>query len=95
MSKYVGETLQGTDKNSPNEEEYKTLFHKSFLQCNEELDYTNFDVNLSGSTVCTVIFNGTKVYCANAGDSRAIKVAIHPAEPGSLTRKSKLTLVML
>jgi serine/threonine protein phosphatase PrpC len=59
------------------------------VQCNEELDYTNFDVNLSGSTVCTVIFNGTKVYCANAGDSRAIKVAILPAEPGSLTRKSK------
>ena len=29
----------------------------------------------SGSTVCTVLFNGTKVYCANAGDSRAIKVA--------------------
>lgn len=39
--------------------------------------------------MCTVIFNGTKVYCANAGDSRAIKVAILPAEPGSLTRKSK------
>jgi serine/threonine protein phosphatase PrpC len=63
------------------------------MQCNEELDYTNFDVNLSGSTVCTVIFNGTKVYCANAGDSRAIKVAIHPAEPGSLSRKSKIVLL--
>ena len=31
----------------------------------------------SGSTVCTVLFNGTKIYCANAGDSRAIKVAIN------------------
>lgn len=34
----------------------------------------------SGSTVCTVIFNGTKVYCANAGDSRAIKVAVIPSD---------------
>jgi serine/threonine protein phosphatase PrpC len=39
-----------------------------------------------------VIFNGTKVYCSNAGDSRAIKVAILPAEPGSLTRKSKIKI---
>jgi len=52
-------------------------------------------VNLSGSTVCTVIFNGTKVYCANAGDSRAIKVAIHPAEPGSLSRKSNILCLNL
>jgi serine/threonine protein phosphatase PrpC len=76
------------------------------MQCNEELDYTNFDVNLryknlfsydfqfSGSTVCTVLFNGTKVYCGNAGDSRAIKVAFtNPSsdhQGGSLTRKSNL-----
>lgn len=43
----------------------------------------------SGSTVCTVLFNGTKVYCANAGDSRAIKVAVTPYEQGSISRKSK------
>jgi serine/threonine protein phosphatase PrpC len=64
--------------------------HKSFVQCNDELDYTNFDVQLSGSTVCTVIFNGTKVYCANAGDSRAIKVAyVNNQEHGILNKKSK------
>jgi len=48
---------------------------------------------ISGSTVCTVLFNGTKVYCANAGDSRAIKVAFvgtQNEQGGSLTRKSKL-----
>jgi hypothetical protein len=39
-----------------------------------------------------VIFNGTKVYCANAGDSRAMKCAIIPPEPGSLTRKSNIYL---
>ena len=47
---------------------------------------------ISGSTVCTVLFNGTKVYCANAGDSRAIKVAFvgtQNEQGGSLTRKSK------
>lgn len=27
-------------------EEYKQIFHKCFIQCNEELDHTNFDVNL-------------------------------------------------
>ena len=42
--------------------------------------------------MCTVLFNGTKVYCANAGDSRAIKVAFvgtQNEQGGSLTRKSK------
>ena len=67
------------------------MFAKAFFQCNDELDYTNFDVNLSGSTVCTLIFNGTKIYCANAGDSRAIKVAIPPQDTGSLSRKSNIT----
>ena len=65
-------------KLSPTDEEFNLVFAKSYQQCNEELDYTNFDVNLSGSTVCTVIFNGTKVFCANAGDSRAIKVGHAP-----------------
>ena len=42
----------------------------------------------SGSTVCTVLFNGTKVYCANAGDSRAIKVGFNSQDQGSLNRIS-------
>jgi len=88
VAKNVQDVLGPTsERTSPSEAEYKALFHQAFVQCNEELDYTNFDVNLSGSTVCTVLFNGTKVYCANAGDSRAIKVAIHPVEAGSLGRK--------
>jgi cGMP-dependent protein kinase len=62
-------------KMSPSFDEYKQIFHSTFITCNQELDHQNFDVNLSGSTVCTVLFNGTKVYCGNAGDSRAIKVA--------------------
>lgn len=41
-----------------------------------------------------MLFNGTKVYCGNAGDSRAIKVAFPPelTSGGSLTRKSKSPL---
>lgn len=33
-------------------------------------------MRLSGSTVNTVFFDGTSVHCANAGDSRAIKVKL-------------------
>lgn len=36
----------------------------------------NFDVKLSGSTVCAVLFDGNRIHCANAGDSRAIKVQV-------------------
>lgn len=52
----------------------------------------------SGSTVCTVLFNGTKVYCANAGDSRAIKVAFtgtQNEQGGSLTRKSNFQIRLI
>lgn len=31
-----------------------------------------FDSYLSGSTVCAVLFDSCKIYCANAGDSRAV-----------------------
>lgn len=51
VGKAIDENIQqsnegGLAKQSPNFEEYKQLFHKSFIQCNEELDFTNFDVNL-------------------------------------------------
>jgi len=32
----------------------------------------NFDCQLSGSTVCSVVFDGNKVFCSNVGDSRAV-----------------------
>lgn len=38
--------------------------------------------------MCTVLFNGTKVICANAGDSRAIKVSVQNFDQGSISRKS-------
>lgn len=49
-------------------------FRSSYVSANTELDHQAFDPSLSGSTCCTVIFNGTKILCGNAGDSRAIKV---------------------
>lgn len=30
------------------------------------------DPSFSGTTCCTVMLHGSKIYCANAGDSRAI-----------------------
>ena len=35
-----------------------------------------FDTELSGSTVVMVFFEGTRVICANLGDSRAVKCQI-------------------
>lgn len=34
-----------------------------------------FDTEFSGSTICGVLIDGTRVHCANLGDSRAIKVS--------------------
>jgi len=38
----------------------------------------NFDVQFSGSTVCTILFIGNKLISANAGDSWAIVVRNSP-----------------
>jgi serine/threonine protein phosphatase PrpC len=68
--------------------EYEDLFQSAFLKCDQRLSDASeksreqeseidfFDLRLSGSTVCTVFFDGTSVHCANAGDSRAIKVKL-------------------
>lgn len=43
----------------------------------------NFDVQFSGSTVCTILFIGNKLISANAGDSWAIVVwnSPNPTKP--------------
>ena len=48
----------------------------AFLKCDKQLieNKDKIDVRLSGSTVCTVLFDGTRLHCANSGDSRAIRV---------------------
>jgi serine/threonine protein phosphatase PrpC len=47
-------------------------FRDSFQVVHEDLYKKQYDINLSGSTVTTVLFDGYRVYCANAGDSRAV-----------------------
>ena len=61
----LGSQDESTAKKKENETDIIDLDKKS-----------SFDVKLSGSTVCTVYFEGTRIMCANAGDSRAIKVSI-------------------
>jgi serine/threonine protein phosphatase PrpC len=41
-------------------------------------------LRLSGSTVCTVCFDGTSIHCANAGDSRAIIATVVEDADGNL-----------
>lgn len=54
----------------------KTSLSNSFQECNETLmQNKKFDVYLSGSTCCTVLFYGNHLFCANTGDSRAIIVS--------------------
>ena len=58
---------------------YEKAMVESFLECDDMLDKQShtpngFEVNLSGSTVCTILFDGNRLHCANLGDSRAIKV---------------------
>lgn len=53
------------------EKSFKAAFSETELLLNQQ-----YDTNLSGSTVTLVLFQGNKITSINAGDSRAIKVAI-------------------
>jgi len=57
-----------------NSHDVEGAFKKTYLKVNSDLDDQTYDCSLSGTTVCTLLFQGTKIICANAGDSRAIKV---------------------
>jgi serine/threonine protein phosphatase PrpC len=50
----------------------KKAITASTLRCNNELQHANFDVNFSGTTMVTVLIRGSKLWCANVGDSRAL-----------------------
>jgi len=51
---------------------------------NHENKSEQIDLRLSGSTVCTVSFDGTSIHCANAGDSRAIIATVIEDLEGNL-----------
>ena len=59
---------------------YTDVFESVFRLCNNSLTKQSFDVKMSGSTVVLVLFDGTRLICANAGDSRAIKTAVFKHE---------------
>ena len=59
----------------PGQLETCTDYAEAFKITDEQLN-KSCDTNLSGTTVVIVIFEGTKVICLNAGDSRAIKVSL-------------------
>ena len=50
------------------------LYFRSAFEAihNELMLGKDFDSYLSGSTVTSVLFDSKKIYCANAGDSRAV-----------------------
>jgi serine/threonine protein phosphatase PrpC len=50
-----------------------------FMQTNESL-YRDSRINIrfSGSTCVSVLIVGTKVFCANVGDSRAVLARLSP-----------------
>lgn len=60
--------------------DHKQSLTDAFISVNTELDYTQFDCQFSGSTLCTVLFLGNKLISANAGDSRAIVVRNSPTK---------------
>jgi serine/threonine protein phosphatase PrpC len=49
-----------------------SLILESFKKTQEDLKEKNFDIQTSGSTVCSVFITGNNLYCANLGDSRAV-----------------------
>lgn len=45
---------------------------RATLICDHELSASDIDVRFSGTTYVGVLIQGNKLYCANAGDSRAV-----------------------
>ena len=50
--------------------DYKTSLTKTFMQLDKDLNEYDYS-DSEGSTSCVVLITPDKIYCANAGDSRA------------------------
>jgi serine/threonine protein phosphatase PrpC len=48
------------------------IIKDSFNKTQEDIKDRSFEANYSGTTFCSVLILGKELYCANAGDSRAI-----------------------
>lgn len=61
--------------------EVKDQLLKSFADVGRSLNESRLNLKFSGSTCVSVLIVGTKIFCANVGDSRAILVrALSTAE---------------
>ena len=49
----------------------------AFLKVHEDLLKQKYDVQLSGSTCVAVLFDRNTIFCANAGDSRAVLYSVN------------------
>lgn len=51
---------------------FATYITEAFLKTQEDIIEREFEVNYSGSTVCSIFILGNIIYCANVGDSRCV-----------------------
>jgi serine/threonine protein phosphatase PrpC len=64
--------------------------NKIYNTLHKDLFKVNFDCQLSGSTLTTLIFDRNTVFCANAGDSRAVLYSHHYIRNGHPTTDENL-----
>jgi serine/threonine protein phosphatase PrpC len=74
------------DKDYLNNDRIKEMYDKlpgilnqAFHQVHEDLLRQKYDTQLSGTTCVAVLFDRNTIYCANAGDSRAVLYAFNKA----------------
>lgn len=79
VKQYLPQALEEHDK-----------YEDAFLDTDSQLN-NQIDTHLSGTTVVVVIFEGNKLICLNAGDSRAIKASVQIANGVASTDASELT----
>ena len=73
ISSYVKYSLPQMLSQQDMENDAHVKLEKTFVKIHEELK--NFsDCSRSGTTCCSVFFNGRYLICANVGDSRAIVI---------------------
>ena len=65
---------------------YEIIRHL-FTHCEKEISKSEIDANFSGTTCVMLLQIGTKLICANVGDSRCIMVTDKEIEPLSIDQK--------
>ena len=67
--------VKSREKDDLSAADYEQILTTAFLECDGKLN-DNIETNLSGTTVCAILFDGTRMHCANLGDSRGMKVKL-------------------